>query len=84
MICRAHNMSSCHLVDFTAHEMTSLMWIRSGTFLSDGLIIAEMLIIQTCPARRFETEHSPLFFFFFYDLGFFGGLFLQVHLRGRL
>lgn len=49
MICRACNKSSCHAVDLT--EVTSLMWIRSRTFFSGVLIIAEMLIIQTCPAQ---------------------------------
>ena len=73
---RARYVSSCHLVELTAHEVTSLVWIRSRTFLCDGLIIiiiiitAEMLIIQTCP-RSLKHNTEAFSQIPFYDLGFF-------------
>lgn len=62
MVCRARNISSCHLVDLTAAAVTSLVWIRSRTFFGNALIIAEMLIIQTCPVLLNQR------FFFFFNL----------------
>lgn len=64
----ARYISSCHLVDFTAHEVTSLMQIRWRAFFSSVLIMAEMLIIQTC--RALNTGF--IYLFMLYELGFLG------------
>ena len=63
MTCRAHRISSCHLVDFTG-DIT-----RSRTFFGDVLTVAEMLIIQTCPVLWNWTQFD---FFTIWDFFFKG------------
>lgn len=63
MICRAHNVSPCHLGELNAAGVTSLECIQWRTFFSDVLTIAEMLITRTCPVLG-KTAKRFLHYFF--------------------